>query len=97
MGPTIFDVLEVSPGVGNATVNATTFNVTCGSVPGKLLVAQPGINIPETPLFADDNSTLIFFAEQLDPEQMEQPLAVIDWQFLRVLFPSTRNFHSNLT
>ncbi|KDR84452.1 hypothetical protein GALMADRAFT_713990 [Galerina marginata CBS 339.88] len=35
-GSTIFDVLQASPGVGTAIVNAITFDVTCGFVQGSL-------------------------------------------------------------
>ena len=71
MGPTIFDVLQASSGVGNANCNATTFNVTYSSVPG--IVSQPAtINIPGAGYdLPDDNSALILTG---------LPLAVIDWQ-----------------
>ena len=67
LGPIIFDVLPVNSGTGNVTVNAPTFDFTCGSVQGHISEETPSDANLSIPM-----SNWIFRSDQTD-----QPLVGI--------------------
>jgi hypothetical protein len=79
LGPIIFDVLPLNSGTGNATVDATTFDFTCGSVQGHFSEETPSdasLGIPMT--------NWIFRSDQT-----EQPLVSISNIFGELFHVST--------